>query len=285
MMNNHKNSAGEQATGMIVSLDELHPFPNQPFKVRDDDAMSSLVESIRQNGLLNRIIIRSRNAGGYEIIAGHRRVEAYRKLGYESISADLRTDLDDDGAAMALIEANLRQRPALLPSERARAYRMMQDAMKRRSEYKKSLNGETRNEIAEFYGEHPRQVTRYIRLSYLNEHLLDQVDKGKLKMGSAVEMSFLDEEAQTWIADYYDKEGCYPTPAQLKKLRRLSDAQVLTREIFEDLMLDMPVVCKQKNNFLALLQKEYFPDFTEEDVEQKVRELIDEYFHRRRMGL
>ena len=99
----------ETATGLIVPLEELYPFPNQPFKVRNDEAMRSLVESIQQNGLLNRIIIRPRDAGGYEIIAGHRRVEACRILGYDSISADLRTDLgDDDAAVLAMIETNLR---------------------------------------------------------------------------------------------------------------------------------------------------------------------------------
>ena len=116
------------AKSIVVSLDELHPFPNQPFKVVHDEALESLVESIRANGLINRIIIRPRHAGGYEIIAGHRRVEAFRLLGFDTIAADLRTDLDDDSAVLTMIETNLRQRPKLLPSERGWAYRMMRDS-------------------------------------------------------------------------------------------------------------------------------------------------------------
>lgn len=116
-------------TGIVVPLSELHPFPNQPFKVVHDSDMDSLMESIQQNGLLNRIIIRPRYEGGYEIVAGHRRVEAFRLLGYDTIAADLRTNLDDNAAVLAMVETNLRQRPKLLPSERAWAYRMMRDTL------------------------------------------------------------------------------------------------------------------------------------------------------------
>ena len=185
-------------TGTVVPICELHPFPNQPFKVVHDEAMESLVESIRQNGLLNRIIIRPRDAGGYEIIAGHRRVEAFRMLGYDAIPADLRTDLDDNAAVLAMIETNLRQRPKLLPSERARAYRMMRDALLQQDRPEVASEGgkRIRDEIGDLYGENPRQVTRYIRLTYLTDKLLTLVDTGKLKMGIAIAISYLNSETQ-----------------------------------------------------------------------------------------
>ena len=286
MMNNHKNSAGEQATGMIVSLDELHPFPNQPFKVRNDEAMKALVESIKLNGLFNRIIIRPRDAGGYEIIAGHRRVEAFRQLGYDTIPAELRTDLDEDGAILAMVETNLRQRPKLLPSERAWAYRMMRDALLHqgeRSDLKEVKKKRTRNEIADLYGEDPRQINRYVRLTYLNENLLEYADAGRLNVGAAVGISFLSEEAQNWIAEHHEESRRFPNTFQIKKLRRLSEKEALTRAVFDEIMLEEAPAKAAKEDFLNDLREEYFPDLMDEDIKEKIIELVEEYFHRMRM--
>ena len=125
----HNDTGNMKVEQMEIPLSELHPFPNQPFKVASDEAMDALVESIRANGLLNRIIVRPRKAGGYEIISGHRRVEAFRIAGFETISADLHRNMSDDAAVLALIECNLRQRVKILPSERAIAYKMMRDTL------------------------------------------------------------------------------------------------------------------------------------------------------------
>lgn len=268
---------------MDVPLTELHLFPVQPFKVCDDAAMETLVESIRLNGLLNRIIVRPQRAGGYEIISGHRRTMAYQKLGYNAIPAEVRNDLDDDAAAIALVETNLRQRPKLLPSERAKAYRLMHDIWGQLREKDGCRRGETRNKIGALYGENPRQVTRYIRLSYLNERLLDQTDAGKLKLGSAVAISFLDERTQAWIADEYDRRQIFPDAAQIKELRRLSEAGEMTKDRFAEVMCSMPAA-RRKEDFVMEIQEEYFPDFTREDVKEKIRELIDKDLHRKRMG-
>ena len=273
-------------TGIVVPICELHPFPNQPFKVVHDEAMESLVESIQQNGLLNRIIIRPRDAGGYEIIAGHRRVEAFRLLGYDTIPADLRRDLDDNAAVLAMIETNLRQRPKLLPSERAGAYRMMRDALLQqdnRPEVASEGGKRIRDEIGDLYGENPRQVTRYIRLTYLKDKLLTLVDTGKLKMGTAIAISYLNSETQAWVENYYEEKEVFPNNSQIKEIRRLSEAGTLTREDFDALMAGRPGKRKEPEDFIAGLREEYFPNLMDEDVKIKLRELVEEYFHRKNM--
>lgn len=281
-----KANVPQTSNSIIVPISALHPFPNQPFKVRNDDAMDSLVESIRKNGLLNRIIIRPREAGGYEIVAGHRRVEAYRLLGYIAIEADLRTDLDDESAVLAMVETNLRQRPKLLPSERAWAYRMMRDVLLHqgeRSDLKEIKKKRTRNEIADLYGEDPRQVNRYVRLTYLNSVLLEHADSGKLKVGAAVGISFLDEEVQNWIIEHYEEKNSFPNTSQIRKLRRLSEKEALTRAVFDEIMLEESPAKAAKDDFLNDLREEYFPDLMDADIKEKIVELVEEYFHRMRM--
>lgn len=281
-----KANVPQSSNSIIVPISVLHPFPNQPFKVRNDEAMKSLVESIKLNGLLNRIIIRPRNAGGYEIIAGHRRVEAFRQLGYDAIPAELRTDLDEDGAILAMVETNLRQRPKLLPSEGAWAYRMMRDVLLHRGErtdLQEIKKKSTRNEIADMYGEDPRQINRYVRLTYLERLLLDYADSGKLKVGAAVGISFLDEEAQKWIAEHYKKNRRFPNNDQIKKLRRLSEKEALTRAVFDEIMLEEAPAKAAKEDFLNDLREEYFPDLMDDDIKEKIIELVEEYFHRMRM--
>ena len=271
---------------IIVPICDLHPFPNQPFKVRNDDAMDSLVESIRQNGLLNRIIIRPYDEGGYEIIAGHRRVEAFRLLGYDTISADLRTDLDDESAVLAMVETNLRQRPKLLPSERAWAYRMMRDVLLHRGErtdLQKIKKKSTRDEIADLYGEDPRQINRYVRLTYLDNELLELADTGKLKVGAAVGISFLDAEVQRWIIDHYEQNHRFPNTGQISKLRRLNEKSALTRDVFDEIVREEAAAKVVQDSFLNDLREEYFPDCMDEDIKEKIIELIEEYFHKMRM--
>ena len=281
-----KATSNHCSKSIIVPISDLHPFPNQPFKVRNDDAMDSLVESIRQNGLLNRIIIRPRDEGGYEIIAGHRRVEAYRLLGYTAIEADLRTDLDDESAVLAMVETNLRQRPKLLPSERAWAYRMMRDVLLHRGErtdLQKIKKKSTRDEIADMYGEDPRQINRYVRLTYLDNELLELADTGKLKVGAAVGISFLDAEVQRWIIDHYDQHHRFPNTGQISKLRRLNEKSALTRDVFDEIVREEAAAKVVQDSFLNDLREEYFPDCMDEDIKEKIIELIEEYFHRMRM--
>lgn len=280
----HENSM--VGKGVVVPVNELHPFPNQPFKVVHDEAMDSLMESIQQNGLLTRIIIRPRSKGGYEIIAGHRRVEAFRLLGFDSIAADLRTDMDDDAAVLAMLETNLRQRPKLLPSERAWAYRMMRDALLRQERHPQieaEKGKRIQDKIGDLYGENSRQVMRYIRLTYLSDELLSLVDSGKLKLGAAIAISYLDANTQTWIAEYYKQKEVFPNSQQIQELRQCQDGNGVTEAVFAEVMQKHAPSRKENEGFVTELRKEFFPDLMDEDVKCKLRELVEEYFHRKNM--
>lgn len=272
---------------VIVLLDELHPFPNHPFKVIRDEALDALAESIRKNGLLNRIIIRPCDEGGYEIIAGHRRTEAMRMLGRSTISAELHWDMDDDAAVLAMIETNLRQRPKLLPSERAAAYRMMRDALAHkgsRSDLNDSTPKHTKEQISEMYGESPRQVMRYIRLNHLDARLVECVDAGKLKLNNAVEISYLNTDAQGWIAEHYAREHKFPKPAQVREMRKHTEDNELTHEAFCEMMLEDVLPRADPDDFFDSLREEHFPGLTDADIKQQIRELVQAHFHRKRMG-
>lgn len=282
-----ERDAQQSVESVIVLLDELHPFPNHPFKVVHDDALDSLVESIRKNGLLNRIIIRPRDAGGYEIIAGHRRTEAMRMLGHSTISAELHWDMDDDAAVLAMIETNLRQRPKLLPSERAAAYRMMRDTLAHkgaRSDMNDSAPKHTKKQIGEMYGESPRQVMRYIRLNHLDARLVECVDAGKLKLNNAVEISYLNADAQGWIAVHYARERKFPKPAQVREMRKLMAENMLTYDAFCELMQEDVLPRADPDDFFDSLREEHFPGLTDADIKQQIRELVQAHFHRKRMG-
>ena len=278
-----RRAAGE---GTYIPLSELHAFPGHPFKVMRDAAMEELVQSVRDNGVLSRIIVRPRRAGGYEIIAGHRRSEAARLAGLTEIPAEVRRDLDDDAAVIAMIETNLKQRTRLLPSERALAYRMMRDALAHQGV--SSGNGRhTREEIADKYGESPRQVARFIRLTSLNRPLLELVDRGKLQMGTAVEISYLDTETQCWVMDHFEATGRTPAIAQARELRRAYGEGALTQEAFAGIMLlrEEGKVAGGEKGFVRRMREEYFPNMTAGDVMEKLRELVEAYQRRQNLNL
>ena len=277
-----RRAAGEDA---YIPLSELHAFAGHPFKVMRDAAMEELVQSVRANGVLSRIIVRPRRAGGYEIISGHRRTEAARLAGLTEIPAEVRPDLDDDAAVIAMIESNLRQRSRLLPSERAFAYRMMREALAHQGVAAKG-GRHTREEIADKYGESPRQVARFIRLTNLNRPLLELVDRGRLQMGVAVEISYLDTETQCWIMDNFEATGKAPSIAQVGELRRRYGEGALTQEVFAEIMLreERETTCGEKD-FIRCVREEYFPDMTPGDVMEKLWELIRNYRHRQNLNL
>lgn len=290
-MNDHTKTANAPQTrqdageSMLVALDELHAFPGHPFKVMRDAAMEELVQSVRANGVLSRIIVRPRRAGGYEIIAGHRRTEAARLAGLTAIPAEVRRDLDDDAAVIAMIETNLKQRPRLLPSERALAYRMMRDALAHQGV---SAEGgrHTREEIADKYGESPRQVARFIRLTALNRPLLELVDRGKLQMGAAVEISYLDTETQCWIMDNFEATGEAPAIAQAREMRRVYGEGALTQEVFTEIMLrEERGKTGGEKDFIRRMREEYFPNMTTGDVMEKLRELAETWQRRQNLNL
>lgn len=270
---------------IMVAISELHPFFNHPFRVNYDAELDALAESIRKNGVYEAIIIRSRKAGGYEIISGHRRSEAARIAGLQTIPAYFYQELDDDSATLIMLETNLQSRSRMLPSEKAKAYRMMRDVLYHKGNFAAQKKAHTNLQIAAHYGDSERQVDRFIRLSYLNRPLLDQLDAGTLKMGTAQEIAFLDTEVQCWITDYHEAHGCFPSIVQVKEMRRIYAAGTLTEEAFKALVQSRTPREKKTPDFIKSIREEYFPDLTDEDVCRKIRELVEEYKHRQTLEL
>lgn len=288
----------------MIPLNELHPFPNHPFRVRRDADMDHLVESIRENGVMIPGIVRRNPKGGYDIISGHRRAEASRLAGKRDMPAIIRDDLDDDAATILMIEANLNQREKMLPSERAWAYRMMRDALIRQENRREAPEAaqsakKSKDRIARHYGESASNVMRTIRLTCLNQPLLEMVDAGRLKVGLAIQISYLDTEVQCWITDAHSESNVWPTQAQVRSLRTLFEQGQLTQEAFHAVMAQGAPAGRQgeaaanqtpepltqpagpppiqPDAFILRIQEEYFPGLPAEDVEKKIVELIEQY--------
>ena len=207
-------SGEESATDIEIS--RIHSFVNHPFKVLDDDKMDDLVESIKQNGVLTPVLVRPDKNNSYEMISGHRRMHAAIKAGLETIPAIVR-DMEDDEAIVIMVDANI-QREELLPSEKAFAYKMKMDAMKRQgarndiADSTYTQNGwrsETAAVIGQQVGESKNQVRRYIRLTELIPDLLDYVDKKRLQFTVAVDISYIDKEIQTWLFEYIKENNLF----------------------------------------------------------------------------
>lgn len=275
---------------IMAPLDELYPFPGHPFRVMMDADMERLVASIRNNGVLVPAIVRPRRQGGYEIIAGHRRKEASRLAGRPTMPVQVCRDMDDSAATVAMIETNLKNRQKLLPSEKAKAYRMMRDALVYQGVQLDDGNekpGRSRDRIAEHFGESASKVMRMIRLTHLNQPLLEMVDVGKLKLGVAVQISYLDTEVQCWITDFHEQTSLWPTVSQIKELRSLFDQGALTQDAFAEVMSEEAPAKQsaQRDDFVAAIRDEHFPNLTIEDVKEKLLELIEQYHHRKRMEM
>ena len=227
----------------VVPLNQIDDFPDHPFLVKDDDSMDQLVHSIEMNGVLNPVIARQKEDGRYELISGHRRKHACVKLGVKQIPVIVR-ELSRDEAVIEMVDSNL-QREHILPSEKARAFKMKLEAIKRQGkrtdltctplEYK--LPGEkTMAVIARENNESREQVRRYIRLNELTPELLEFVDEGKIGMRPAVELSYLQEEEMRDLVDYIDTEGTFPSHAQTIRMRELSREGRLDTDIINEIM-------------------------------------------------
>jgi ParB family chromosome partitioning protein len=212
-----------------IPVGQLRDFAGHPFSVRDDEEMTALVDSIRENGILNPILVRPAKDGGYEIMAGHRRTHAARRLGLREVPVLVR-ELDDDAATILMVDSNL-QREKILPSEKAAAYKLRMEAMKRQAgrpknnsvQIERNLSGkESRDQLAEQTGESTGQIQRYIRLNYLNRELLGDVDSGKLPMNAGVALSYLPEEEQKLVLDAYRTGKLALTLAKANELKDAS---------------------------------------------------------------
>ena len=232
-----------------ILLSELHPFPNHPFKVRDDDAMREMLESVSRYGVLTPAIVRPRAAGGYEIIAGHRRKHASEAAGLEVIPAIVR-DMDDDAATILMVDSNI-QRENILPSEKAQAYRMKLEAIKRRAgrppkeadnnSPQVAANFRSDDEVAREAGISGDTVRRYIRLTELSPQLQRLVDERDLPFTPAVELSYLKPEEQAVVVEAIDHEQAVPTLIRAQQLKKASQEGSLNRDtILSILSADVP---------------------------------------------
>ena len=229
-----------------IPLTEIDDFPDHPFKVRDDEDMENLVESIRERGVITPATVRKMPNGRYEMISGHRRKRACEKLGMETLRCEV-VDLDREEATILMVESNF-QRSEILPSEKAFAYKMRLEAMKRmpgRPSNENSaplgsnlLGTRSNDELAEKVGESHTQIQRYIRLTNLIPELLNFVDEGKIKMRPAVELSFLDEETQRDVVDRIDETEAFPSHDQAIRIRKAYESGEVDYERVTDIMAE-----------------------------------------------
>ena len=240
-----------------IPLDEIHDFPDHPFRVIQDDAMNDMAESVRQFGVLVPAMVRPREDGGYELISGHRRKMASTLAGRDSLPCIVR-ELTDDEAIIIMVDSNL-QREQLLPSEKAKAYKMKLEAMKRQGKRQdltsgqvgpklegstcaqvghKLVNPKSRDILAEQVGDSKSQIQRFIRLTSLLPELLSMVDEGKIGMTPAVELSYLPQEEQGLVLEAIDSEQATPSLSQAQRLRKMSTAGELNEDTALEIMAE-----------------------------------------------
>lgn len=226
-----------------IPLDEIDEFPDHPYKVKDDEDMLNLMESIKENGVLTPATVRKKDDGRYEMLSGHRRCRACQLLGFDTIRCEI-VDLDRDAATIFMCDSNL-QRTVILPSEKAFAYKMRLEAMKRMPGRHKenggpldpnSILGRSRDILASEVGESAKQIQRYIRLTELIPELLDMVDEGQIAMRPAVEISYLPKELQKELLENMEIEACTPSHDQAMRMKGLFKQGKLTPEVISAIM-------------------------------------------------
>ena len=263
-----------------IPLDQLKPFRNHPFKVRDDQRMLDTVDSIREYGVLVPAIARPDPEGGYELISGHRRKRGCEMAGLQTMPVIIR-DLDDDAAVLVMVDSNI-QREELLPSERAFAYKMKLEALKHqgaRSDLtSRQVVGklEMADVVGQNAGESGRQVQRYIRLTELISELLDIVDERKLAFNPAVEVSYLKRDEQRMLLEAMDAEQTTPSLSQAQRLKKFSQEGRLTEEAMSAIMSEEKKNDMDKVTLRSDTLRKYFPkSYTPKQMEQTIIKLLD----------
>ena len=277
-----------------LPLSELHDFPNHPFKVRDDEAMQETAESIRQYGVLVPAIVRPREDGGYEIVAGHRRKHGSELAGLQNLPCIVR-EMDDDTATILMVDSNI-QRENILPSERAQAYKMKLEAIRRKAgrpaktEEKADENNSPQvaanfradDTVAKDAGISGDTVRRYIRLTELTPELQQMVDEKKIGMTPAVEISYLKPEEQQMLLTAIDSEQATPSLSQAQRMKKLSREGKLN----DDTMLDIMMEQKKPEGYNVVLSadklRKYFPrSYTPQKMEETILKLLDAWLRKR----
>ena len=270
-----------------IPLDQLKPFKNHPFKVRDDQRMLDTVDSIREYGVLVPAIARPDPEGGYELISGHRRKRGCEMAGLQTMPVIIR-DLDDDAAVLVMVDSNI-QREELLPSERAFAYKMKLEALKHqgaRSDLTSSqLGTKLRADelLAQQAGESRNQVQRFIRLTELISELLDMVDERKLAFNPAVEVSYLKRDEQRMLLEAMDAEQTTPSLSQAQRLKKFSQEGRLTEEAMSAIMSEEKKSEMDKVTLRSDTLRRYFPkSYTPKQMEQTIIRLLDVWKQRQK---
>ena len=274
----------EQVQGIPIS--KLHPFEGHPFKVLDDDSMAQTVESIRQMGIANPLIVRPDPDGGYEIISGHRRLHAAELAGLETVPAIVR-ELDDDAAVIMMVDSNL-QRESILPSERAYAYKMKLDAIKHQGQRTDLTSDQVgpkltaAEKIAEDARDSQTQVKRYIRLTNLIPEVLDMVDEKKISFNPAVELSYLKPQEQRDFLDAMDYAQAAPSLSQAQRMKRLSQEGRCTLDAMCDVMDEIKKDDMGKISFKTSDIQRFFPkSYTPKQMSDTIIRLPEQYQRRR----
>ena len=272
-----------------VPISELKPFTEQPFKVKLDEDMDALVESIKQCGVLTPVIARPHKDGGYEILSGHRRVKACELAGIADIPVVVK-NLDDDTATILLVDSNL-QREHILPSEKAFAYQMKLEAMNRkagrpsnenRSQIGNNFENKRSAEIfSEEIGESKNQIFRYIRLTNLIDPILNMVDNNQIAMNAAVEISYLGSKEQAAVMQSIEKEETSPSIAQARKMRKFHQEGNLSNAVIDSIMMEQ----KPETVKITLSEeklKKYFPkSYSKAKMEEIILKLLDKWRRQR----
>ncbi len=261
---------GETVTS--VPIKQLRIFKGHPFRVLDDEKMQETVDSVKKYGVLIPGIVRPYPEGGYEVVAGHRRWRACELAGLEEMPVIVR-DMDDDTAVVIMVDSNI-QREDILPSEKAKAYRMKYEAMRHQG---KKSGKNTLDEIGGIVGENAKKVQRYIWLSRFSKELLDMVDHKKLGFSQGVEISFLTEEAQRWVHAFVKEQGCTVSTVQSAKIKEYGKSGELTSAMVELILTEK----KPKERKILLkadkISRYFTEDCSSEEIENIILRLLDEW--------
>ena len=259
-----------------LPIDKLKPFEGHPFYVKDDDDMEQLTESIRSQGVLTPLVVRPINNDEYEVISGHRRLQACKKAGIEMIPAFIYS-MDRNEAVVAMVDSNL-HREKLLPSEKAFAYKMKMDAMKHQGT-SRQLGTKLRSdeEIAETAGESARQIQRYIRLTNLIPEILQMVDEGKIALTPAVELSYLDKDTQEIVLDAMEQEDCTPSYSQAVRIKKLYNSNLLDEDTIYSIMAEEKANQREKISFHVNDIRDYFPrGYTASQMSREILQALED---------
>ena len=276
-----------------IPLAQLHPFKDHPFKVLDDDAMSETVESVKQIGVVVPLIARP-TEDGYEIVSGHRRHHAAELAGVDTVPVIVR-EMDDDSAVIFMVDSNL-QRENILPSEKALAYKMKMEAMKRQGERKDlQVEGTSRQVVGKLEaadvigqesGESGRQVQRYIRLTNLIPEVLDMVDQKQIAFNPAVELSYLKPEEQQDFLEAIDATQTAPSLSQAQRIKKLSQEGSCTQDAIVDVMSEAKKPEVGRLTFSTESLRKYFPkSYTAKQMEETIIRLLEQYMKKRQRDM